>query len=155
MAVLAFFVSLLLGWFLTAIPVPFEFSHFWPLWVPSIMVAWVLIKPLEWSVMLAWLVGLSLDLMGGTPLSAQAFGLAMAVYVASLFRLRIQNLALPVQAVVVTALLCVYQMVQIWVRLLFGQNVEWMQVFAFVPGTLLVWPLLIWLVARLQHRLVH
>lgn len=155
MAGLAFFLSLLLGWFLTALPIPFEYSHFWPLWVPSIMLAWVIVKPFEWTVVLAWFVGLSLDLIAGTPLVAQAFGLSVAAYAALLFRLRLKNLAPLMQGLLVGLLLVVYQGVQIWVRLLYDLQIDWTHVLAFLPGTWVVWPMLVWLVARLEQRLVN
>lgn len=78
-----FFVmlSFLVAIILTIIPLPEWAVWLRPQWVFAFLLFWVIAAPSECGVGLAWLVGLMLSLVTGTPLAEQAIIFVLLTYV--------------------------------------------------------------------------
>lgn len=132
---------LVVTWFLAAVPLPFDYQIYWPQWVPLAALWFALYAPRFMGVVLAWVVGLSLDLLLGAPLASFGFGLALAVYLAGLFRMRLRHMTLPQQILIAILFCWVTLQAAVWVRWLGGGsgNPLLSTITAVVSG--LCWPL--------------
>ena len=143
---------LIVAWFLSAIPLPFEYQIYWPLWLALSAFWFALYAPRFMGVVIAWFLGLSLDLLLGAPLASYAFGLALSVYLAGLFRLRLRHLTWSQQILMAAAFCWITLQGAVWVRWLSGGqgNPLLSTVTACVSG--LVWPLVSLSLNRIARR---
>jgi rod shape-determining protein MreD len=113
---------------------------------------WVLFGPALYGLGFAFLVGLLLDLMFGTPGGQYALAFCVTVYLAQLLEHRVRHFTIPYQCLVAGALTLVFQLIVV----AFGQVLEGgtlrLAQFYSALGAMLVWPLLVFLLGRLHDR---
>ena len=102
----------------------------------------VLHQPRYMTVLIAWGVGLVFDLILGAPLSSSAFGLAVAVYLAGLFRLRLRHLAIAQQLVACGAFVLVALQIALLIRVMVGLQAHPMPILITVLTSVACWPVL-------------
>ncbi len=134
-------MALLLASLLTVIPLPLYMKALKPLWLPMVLLLWVIYFPGYIGVGIAWLVGLWADILLGTLLGEQGIAFALACYVAIVFQRRLSMLSLFQQAVIVLLLLEMILLVLFWIQYWIG----------FPPVTLNFWlsglsTIFIWLI---------
>jgi rod shape-determining protein MreD len=113
-------LSLALASFLTTIPFPLYLKELKPLWLPMVLLLWVIYFPGLIGVGIAWLVGLWADILLGTLLGVHAVAFSLVCYVAILFQRRLSMLSLFQQALIVFLMLEMDLLVLFWIQYWIG-----------------------------------
>ena len=135
-----FYVSLLLAYTLFFYPLRGELTHWRPMFVFMTVTFWLLVEPHVLGVGFAWLAGIALDLLAGSPLGQNALAMAITAYLLHLVRQRIHNFQIPHQIFVIAVLGLFYQMVAVVVALMAGKHADnWQMLYPVVSSSIL-WP---------------
>ena len=100
--------SFVAAFMLTALPLPDWVVSWRPAWVVLVLSYWCLALPQRIGVVIAWGIGLLLDVMHGSLLGQHAFGLAVVAYVVVMYHQQIRVYPLFRQAFVIGSLVFVY-----------------------------------------------
>lgn len=132
--------SFIVSFLLSILPLSNTLSLFWPLWLPMILVYWIINLPHRINVGIAWFLGLLLDGLYGSLLGLHALACCIIAYFAYRSHRQIRMFPLWQQAISILVLLFIYQGLLIWVQGAMGQlsSVRW---FWIAPMTsMLLWP---------------
>ncbi|MCU7812927.1 MAG: rod shape-determining protein MreD, partial [Candidatus Thiodiazotropha sp. (ex Notomyrtea botanica)] len=88
------YLTLLMGYFLTLIPLPEWAQTFRPQWVALILIYWCMALPERVGVGLGFIFGLLLDVLTGTLLGQHALGLSVVAFVTIKLHLRVRVMPL-------------------------------------------------------------
>jgi len=151
-----FFLTLAAAIVLTLVYLPPVLDALRPYWVALILIYWCLEAQDLVNLGKAFIIGLVLDLLGGSLLGLHALSLVILVYLVNRFRARLRFFPPWQQALSVFALLLNDRLILLWIISLRGDPLP---SFGFwlppIVGTLL-WPwlflLLDWLRGTLRHR---
>ncbi|MCR8921585.1 rod shape-determining protein MreD [Dasania sp. GY-MA-18] len=113
-------VSIVLALLLSIMPMPFWAQWGRPEWLAMVLIYWVIALPERVGIGIAWLSGLVLDIIEGTPLGQNAFALAVIAYVALVLYQRMRMYTPWQQAGVLFILIGVHQLIGHWVQTLIG-----------------------------------
>jgi rod shape-determining protein MreD len=109
-------LSLILASLLTTLPLPIYLKELKPLWLPMILLLWMIYFPGYIGVGIAWLVGLWADILLGTMLGVHAVAFSFVCYIAILFQRRLSMLSLFQQAVMVLLMLEMILLILFWIQ---------------------------------------
>ena len=132
--------SLAVSIVLVMLPLPFWAASLRPTFFIITVLFWVLMQPLRFGIGMAWCCGLLIDVLYGTPLSQHGLALAIAAYL--VVKLRELLWAFPYwqQALLLLAILFVYEFILFWIDGIVGYDVEpFRRWFPAVPSAL-IWP---------------
>ena len=110
--------GLCLAVFLWIIPIRGELAFWRPPFVLLLIVYWVLCEPQRFGVLIAWLVGLSMDILFGQTLGLHALAMSVAVYLVSIEESRLQHLKMLHKCLFVAVVVLVYQTILLGPNLL-------------------------------------
>ncbi|MFP6780976.1 MAG: rod shape-determining protein MreD, partial [Gammaproteobacteria bacterium] len=96
--------SFVAAFMLTALPLPERVVAWRPAWVALVLSYWCLALPQRIGVVIAWVIGLLLDVMHGSLLGQHAFGLSVVAYVVVIYHQQIRVYPLFRQAFVIGSL---------------------------------------------------
>ncbi|MDW5378616.1 rod shape-determining protein MreD [Halomonas sp. HP20-15] len=113
-------ISLLLALCLQVMPLPDAWLIWRPDWLGLILIYWCVVAPQRVGVFHGFILGLLLDLIEGAPLGQNALVMAMVAFLALLVYQRMRAYALVQQAVLVFVLLGIAQLLEQWLRTIFG-----------------------------------
>jgi len=113
-------LSFIVAFMLTAMPLPAWALPGRPAWIALTLIYWCMALPLRVGVVIAWLIGLMLDVMHGSILGQHAFGLAFVAYVVLLYHQRMRVFPLVQQAFVVALIVAAYLLLMIWIYNVLG-----------------------------------
>ena len=85
-------ISLLIGIILTVMPLPHDINWLRPQWIFLILLFWVMRSPEYCGIGVAWIVGLLMDCLMGTPLGQHALAYAFLIYIVLKFHAPFSNL---------------------------------------------------------------
>ncbi|MGE0384200.1 MAG: rod shape-determining protein MreD [Gammaproteobacteria bacterium] len=145
-------LSFVVAFMLTALPLPSWASAWRPAWVAMVLVYWCIALPQRVGVVIAWVVGLFLDVLTGALLGQHAAGLAIVAWVAVRLHLRIRVFPLGQQALVVGLMLAVYLAVMALVGRLTSVTQSHGNPLLALPASMLLWPWLFILLRDLRRR---
>ncbi len=100
--------SFIVAFMLTALPLPDWAAPWRPAWVALVLAYWCLALPQRIGVVIAWFIGLLLDVMHGSLLGQHAFGLALVAYIVVIYHQQIRVYPLFRQALVIGSLIFIY-----------------------------------------------
>jgi rod shape-determining protein MreD len=109
-------LSILVAFVLQIMPMPIVADQFRPDWVLLVLSYWALALPNRVSVGIAFLCGITLDILLGTSLGVHSFALCISVFVLSANYQRLRNYSLWQQAVVIGILAALYHLVVFWLQ---------------------------------------
>lgn len=137
------FFSFLTALLLNSIPLTPFVALFYPLWLPLILIYWIMVLPEHVHLTLAWILGLILDVLYGNYLGEHSLILCIIAFLAYRFHLRFRMFPLAQQILFVLLLLSIYQGLYIWMQVGLGLlvNLPWMW-FPPLLVSALLWPLL-------------
>jgi len=148
-----FSLTLAVAFVLTLLYLPPALDVVRPYWVALVLVYWCLEAQDQVSLGKAFLIGLVLDLLGGSLLGLHALSLIILVYLVSRFRARLKFFPPWQQALSVFALLLNDRIILLWIISLQGDPLPplsfWLPP---IVGTLL-WPWLFLLLDRVRGAL--
>mgnify|MGYP006284544641 CR=1 FL=1 len=151
MSVILLSLTVALG--LEIFPLPASLEYFRPEWLALALIYWAMALPERAGLLLAWGFGLLLDAATASLLGEHALGLILVVGLILLLHRGIRVLPLPQQAVIVTLLLGIHELVTYWIRGASGHTPpDPALFFAPVATSLLVWPLVFLTLRRMRRR---
>ncbi len=133
-------MTFMFGFWLTGLHLPENIELFRPLWVPLILIYWIIALPYRMGVYTAAVVGLLLDLFLGVPLGQNAFSLAVVGYLAYLLHLRIRLFPVWQQCLIVLLLVGIYQLINRVTEGIMGQSSEGLAYYQPTLVSAFIWP---------------
>lgn len=149
---LPFIVSIIIALALVMMPLPRAIDAFRPDWVALIMIFWALSLPRSYSVGIAWIVGIVLDVSQGTLLGQHALALCVVVYITVRFHLLMRVFPLLQLTATVFALLALYQFLLFWINGVAGVTAPAVVYWAPVLVGAIVWPLIFMFLNGIRYR---
>lgn len=146
-------LSLLLALCLQVMPLPDPWLVWRPDWLGLMLIYWCVVAPQRVGVFYGFMLGLLLDLIEGSPLGQNALVLSLLAYLALLLYQRMRAYALVQQAVMVFILLGIVQLVEQWLRTIFGPfSINLAFLLSALIGAVL-WPWLFTMLQAVRRRL--
>ena len=127
-------------------------QYLMPPMVLLVTLYWVLFGPVLYGLGFAFLVGLLLDLILGTPAGEYALAFCVTAYLAQLLEHRVRHFSIPYQGLVAGALTLVFQLIMVAFGLIEAGGTLHLAQFYSALGAMLVWPPLVLLLGRLHDR---
>ncbi|WP_129141882.1 rod shape-determining protein MreD [Modicisalibacter coralii] len=145
--------TLVLALCLQVMPLPDAWLVWRPDWLGLMLVYWCVVAPQRVGVFYGFLFGLLLDLLEGAPLGQNALVLSLLTYLALLVYQRMRAYALIQQAVLVFIILGIAQLLEQWLRTIFGPFA--INLVFLLPALIgaVLWPWLFTMLQMLRRRL--
>lgn len=144
-------LSFLVALILQILPLPEQIAAFRPDWIVAVLVYWCIALPNRFSIGTAFICGLVLDLLLGSTLGVRALALSLIAYVVSINYIRMRNLSLWQQAVIVGLLVIVCKSAVYWIEYI-------LKGVGFPPGyfypaitTMVIWPWVYLLLRKIRR----
>ncbi|MDX1509693.1 MAG: rod shape-determining protein MreD [Woeseiaceae bacterium] len=149
---LPFIAMVVVALMLSMMPLPEAIRVFRPDWVALVLIFFAMSAPRSYSVGIAWLIGIVLDVSQGTLLGQHALALSVIVYVTIKFHLLMRMFPLGQLAATVFALLALYQFLLFWINGVAGVDVSAVTYWGPVVIGALLWPFLYMFLQGLRFR---
>lgn len=141
-SILAYPLLIVLAIALQLVALPQAIAPARPLWVPMLFAYWTYISPAGPSILLAWLVGLVLDVLFNAPLGEHALALMVGIYMVYRMR-RIMLMVSFWQTALVLALpLSLYTVVLFYIDGVRGQQADVWARWLPIASSVILWPFL-------------
>jgi len=124
----------------------------WPDWVALTLVFWNIHQPRRVGLLVAWLLGLIMDVNNASLLGEHALAYSVLSYAAISLHRRVLWFTLPTQMVHVLPLLLSAQLVVLLIRLAVGGHFPGLAYFSASFTSVALWPLAAWLYLAPQRR---
>ena len=145
--------SFLIAILLTLLPLPEWAIWYRPEWVLLVLIYWVLALPHRVGVLVAWLLGLFMDLLQANLLGIHAFIYVLVAYMVAKLYPRIRMFPLFQQALVVLMLLLFYQFTLFWIQGLLGHSPNTWHYWLMSVTSAIIWPFVFLILRRYRRRL--
>lgn len=145
-------ISIFFAYVLSLLPMPSYLELGRPEWLAMVMLYWALALPERVGLILAWLVGLMLDVMQGVLLGQNALGMVIVVYVAHKLHRRMRIYPLLQQSMVVFVVIGIYQMLILWAKSFSGHTPPNLLFLLPTVVSALLWPWLFILLRDIRRR---
>ncbi|UYZ84152.1 rod shape-determining protein MreD [Entomomonas sp. E2T0] len=146
----AIWTSVLVALLLSITPLPQSLNAFRPLWVSLVFIYWSLFLPHRVSMVAAFIFGVLLDVMVNSLLGQNALVLVLTVYISLLFQHKIRPQPIVRQTIMVSVILILGQLIQLWIYVLTGIYPSNFSIFDYIFPIItsaIMWP---WLSAALR-----
>jgi rod shape-determining protein MreD len=108
------YITLLVGFILTIMPMPEWASSYRPQWVALILIYWCMTIPERIGVGVGWTTGFLMDVLTGTLLGQHALGFSVVAYIMLRLHLRVRVMPLRQQVFTIFILLLVERLLALW-----------------------------------------
>ncbi len=135
--------SVVIALVLSVVPLPESVAAFRPDWVAVMLLYWSLIEPRRYGLLSAFWIGLVLDTLSGTLLGQHSLALLVIVYLSQRFYLRIRTFPASQVAMLVIALLALYEFILFWIDGVAGNQVPLIERWGPVVTGGLLWLLVL------------
>jgi rod shape-determining protein MreD len=134
--VMSFVVALML----MALPMP-DWAGIWrPAWVALALIYWCMAVPARIGIMVAFTLGIFLDVLSGTLLGQNALALSVVAFITLQFYQRVRVLPLWQQGVTVFGLAFIHQVLILWINGIQGMPVSFSAYWASPLISMVLWP---------------
>lgn len=132
--------------------VPVELGYLRPQWVVLVLIYWVIALPQRVGILVAWSVGLIVDVLLGSLLGQHAVAFIIVAYIASSLYQRLRMFSLWQQSIIVFAIVGLNQLINFWIESIVGTG-DWNMwyLLASVVSALL-WPSMFFLLRYLRRQ---
>jgi rod shape-determining protein MreD len=144
--------TLLVALALTMVPLPDKIDAFRPDWLALTMIFWAFSLPRSYSVGIAWLVGIVLDVAHGTLLGQHALALTIVVFLTVKFHLLMRVFPLLQLSATIFALLALYQFLLFWINGVVNVTAPAVVYWGPVISGSIAWPLLYNFLTSVRYR---
>lgn len=144
--------TLLLALWLSILPLPEWARWARPEWVALVLIYWVIALPQRIGIGVAWLTGLVLDLVEGTPLGQNALAFAVIAYLSLILYQRLRMYAGWQQAGVIFVLIGINQLLCHWVQTMTARVVPTLMFLLPALVSALLWPSVFALLRFIRRR---
>lgn len=146
------FLSFFIAYLLAIVPFPDWAMNYRPEWVPMVLMYWVMALPYRVGIGSAWVAGLVLDILEGSPLGLNAMGMVVIAYVTLSLHLRLRMFSQLQQAGLVLALVGLNLLLTHWLQIVTGQTVSSNLSFLLAALTsAIIWPSLFQLLRHIRR----
>lgn len=150
---LLIWLTLLLALCLQVMPLPDAWLFWRPEWLGLMLIYWCVAAPQRAGIFHGFVLGLLLDLIEGSPLGQNALVLSLLAYLALLVHQRMRAYSLAQQSILVLVLLGIAQLLEQWLRTMFGPfSINLAFLLSALIGAVL-WPWLFTMLQALRRRL--
>lgn len=136
--IVSFFTAIVLN----LIPLPPIVALFFPLWLPLVLIYWIMVLPGHIHFTLAWILGLFIDVLYGSCLGEHSLALCVVAFLAYRFHLQFRMFPLLQKILFIFIVLVIYQAVLIWIQISLGFPVDYRWVWISLLVSALIWPLI-------------
>ena len=152
MIALTFVVAMVLAIVPLPDSVPVELGYLRPEWVVLVLIYWVIALPRRVGILVAWSVGLIVDVLLGSLLGQHGIAFIIAAYIASSLYQRLRMFSLWQQSMIVFAIVGLNQLINFWIESIVGIG-DWNMwyLLASVVSALL-WPSVFFLLRYLRRQ---
>lgn len=144
--------TLLAAFALSILPMPGWAEPWRPEWTALVIIYWVMALPKRAGVVLAFSVGLFLDVLSGTLLGQYALALAVGAWIAAQLHLQVRNFPLWQQTLTVFAIVAIVEFLLFWVDGIAGYPGDLQARAGRVLTSALLWPVVFVLLRDLRRR---
>ncbi|MCH9047574.1 MAG: rod shape-determining protein MreD [Proteobacteria bacterium] len=134
------FISLLIAFLLTALPLPHWADDWRPAWVAMVLIYWCMALPERIGIGIAWCLGLLLDVQQGALLGQNALGLALIAYFVIQIHKRFRLFPLVQQSCLVGFIIIFYLLISSWVTGIMGIPPETWTYWMPAISSMVLWP---------------
>lgn len=113
---LSFIVAMMLAVISMPEFVPVELGYLRPEWVVLTLIYWVIALPQRIGIAVAWVLGLSVDVLLGSLLGQHALAFIIVAYIASSIYQRMRMFAIWQQSLIVFAIVGLNQLINFWIE---------------------------------------
>jgi rod shape-determining protein MreD len=138
LVVLSFFLAIVLN----IIPLTPTLALIYPLWLPLILIYWVMVLPEHIHLSLAWILGLIIDVLHGNYLGEHSLVLCVITFIAYRFHLQFRMFPLTQQVLFVFILLLIYEGLLVWIQSFLNLSIALRWVWISLLVSALIWPIL-------------
>ena len=149
----AIIISILIALVLQIMPLPIQADLYRPDWVLIVLAYWSMAPPHRVNVGVAFLTGLSMDILLGTALGIHSFALSLAVYVLAANYQRLRNYSVWQQAIVIGLLSSFYHLMLFWLQHLLTDIPFQFAYLWPVVSSMVLWPWMFWLLRKARRQL--
>ncbi|MEX2489036.1 MAG: rod shape-determining protein MreD [Pseudomonadales bacterium] len=148
---LSFVIAMILTVIAMPAFVPVELGYLRPEWVVLTLIYWVIALPQRIGILLAWVVGLMVDVLLGSLLGQHALAFIIVAYIASNIYQRLRMFAVWQQSMIVFVIVGLNQLINFWIESIAGVA-EWSMWYLF-PSVVsaFLWPW-VFLILRYVRR---
>ena len=136
---------------LTLIPLPPAVASARPAFYTMTVLFWVANQPHRFGLLAAWMAGLMIDVIYGTPLAEHGLAMAVAAYGIIKIREWLWGLPLIQQTILLAPVLLVYEFVLFWIDGVAGLDVNPWYRWLPVISSALLWPAWAYLLERIAR----
>ena len=148
------FISLLIAFLLTALPLPAWANYWRPAWVAMVLIYWCMALPNKVGIGIAWCLGLLLDVQQGALLGQNALGLALIAYFVIQIHKRFRIFPLVQQSCLVGFMIIFYLLIASWITGIMGIPPQTWTYWAPAISSMVLWPWL-FIILRDIRRQYH
>lgn len=134
------FISLLIAFLLTALPLPHWADDWRPAWVAMVLIYWCMALPERIGIGIAWCMGLLLDVQQGALLGQNALGLALIAYFVIQIHKRFRIFPLVQQSCLVGFIIIFYLLISSWVTGIMGIPPKTWTYWMPAISSMVLWP---------------
>ena len=145
-------ITILVAFMLMIMPLPDSLESFRPDWITLMLIFWAMTVPRSYSVGIAWLIGIVLDVAQGTMLGQHALALSVVIYITVKFHLLMRVFPLSQLTATVFALLALYQFLLFWINGVAGVSASAIDYWGPVITGTLIWPVLSIFLSGVRYR---
>ncbi|KXO11002.1 MULTISPECIES: rod shape-determining protein MreD [Marinobacter] len=148
-----FFVTVVLALVLSISLFPVGWFEFRPEWLGLVVFYWTFRAPAQFGILMAWCLGLLLDVLEATPLGTNALGMALIAFLVLTIHQRLRMYPLPQQCLMVFLLLGINQMLVHFIKQLLGADTVGFSYLWPALTSAVAWPFVSGLLDRLNRKL--
>ncbi|MDH3412654.1 MAG: rod shape-determining protein MreD [Gammaproteobacteria bacterium] len=133
-------MSFVIALMLMALPMP-DWAGIWrPAWVALVLIYWCMALPARVGIMVAFTLGIFLDVLSGTLLGQNALALSVVAFITLQFYQRVRVLPLWQQGITVFGLAFIHQVLLLWINGIQGMPVSFSDYWASPLISMVLWP---------------
>ena len=117
---LTFVVAMILAIVPLPDSVPIELGYLRPQWVALVLIYWVIALPGRVGILVAWSIGLIVDVLLGSLLGQHGVAFILVAYIASSLYQRLRMFSLWQQSLIVFAIVGLNQLINFWIESIVG-----------------------------------
>ncbi len=148
-----FAISILIALVLSISPFPLGWFEFRPEWLGLLVFYWTFRAPAQFGILLAWCLGLMLDVLEATLLGVNAIAMAMIAFLVLTIHQRLRMFPIPQQCAMVFLLLGINQMLVHFIKQVLGADDAGFSYLWPALTSAVIWPLLCVLLDGLNRKL--
>jgi len=145
-------LTFIIGLILTIMPLPDSVQAFRPDWLAMLVIFWAMRLPRTWSVGMAWMVGIILDVSHGTLLGQHALALCVVAFITVRLHLLMRVFPMPQLTITVLPILATYQFLLFWINGVAGVDAPSIAYWGPVISGTVLWPFVMTFLSGMSYR---